>query len=45
MSREMPVDPVALRDEVRAKYQEVAVDPHGEFHFHTDNYLHRTSAG
>ena len=41
MSREMPVDPVALRDEVRAKYQEVAVDPHGEFHFHTGRPLAR----
>lgn len=37
----MPVDPVALRDEVRAKYQEVAVDPHGEFHFHTGRPLAR----
>ena len=41
MSREMPVDPVALRDEVRAKYQEVAEDPHGEFHFHTGRPLAR----
>ena len=39
MSRETPVDPVALRDEVKAKYQEVAVDPHGEFHFHTGRPL------
>lgn len=39
MSGETPVDPVALRDEVRAKYQEVAVDPHGEFHFHTGRPL------
>ncbi len=39
MSGQTPVDPVALRDEVRAKYQEVAVDPHGEFHFHTGRPL------
>ena len=39
MSGETPVDPVALRDEVRAKYQEVAVDPHGAFHFHTGRSL------
>ena len=36
-----PVDPDALRDEVRAKYREVAVDPHGEFHFHTGRPLAR----
>ena len=34
-----PVDPVALREEVKAKYREVAVDPHGEFHFHTGRPL------
>ena len=39
MNRQLPVDPVALRDEVKAKYQEVAVDPHGEFHFHTGRPL------
>ncbi len=39
MSRQTPVDPVALRDEVKAKYQAVAVDPHGEFHFHTGRPL------
>ena len=36
-----PVDPDALRDEVKAKYREVAVDPHGEFHFHTGRPLAR----
>ncbi|MEX2626280.1 MAG: methyltransferase domain-containing protein [Ilumatobacteraceae bacterium] len=30
-----PVEPEALRAEVRAKYREVAEEPHGEFHFHT----------
>ncbi len=39
MSRQTPVDPVALRDEVKAKYQAVAVDPHGKFHFHTGRPL------
>ena len=39
MTKETPVDPVALREEVKAKYQEVAVDPHGEFHFHTGRPL------
>jgi arsenite methyltransferase len=29
-----PVDPDALRDEVREKYREVAETPEGEFHFH-----------
>jgi SAM-dependent methyltransferase len=28
------VDPGALRDQVRHKYREVAVDPHRTFHFH-----------
>jgi SAM-dependent methyltransferase len=30
-----PVDPDALRDEVRAKYREVAQSPRAHFHFHT----------
>jgi arsenite methyltransferase len=30
-----PVDPQALRAEVRHKYREVATDPAGEHHFHT----------
>jgi SAM-dependent methyltransferase len=30
-----PVDPDALRDEVRAKYREVAQSPRADFHFHT----------
>ena len=28
MSEGLPVDAVALRDEVKAKYRSVAVDPH-----------------
>ncbi|HWE44782.1 MAG TPA: hypothetical protein VG407_02050 [Caulobacteraceae bacterium] len=41
MSDALPVDAVALRDEVRAKYREVAVNPHGGFHFHTGRPLAR----
>lgn len=33
------VDPVALREDVKAKYREVALNPHGEFHFHTGRKL------
>lgn len=35
MSEELPVDPAALREEVKSKYREVASNPHGEYHFHT----------
>ena len=35
----IPVDPAALRAEVSAKYREVALNPHGEFHFHTGRKL------
>lgn len=41
MSEALPVDAVALRDEVSAKYREVAVNPHGPFHFHTGRPLAR----
>ena len=34
-----PVDPDALREEVRTKYREVASDPGGEHHFHTGRRL------
>jgi SAM-dependent methyltransferase len=34
-----PVDPTALREDVKAKYREVALNPHGEFHFHTGRKL------
>lgn len=34
-----PVDPAALREEVKAKYKEVAVDPYGTYHFHTGRPL------
>jgi arsenite methyltransferase len=39
VSAELPVDPAALREEVKSKYREVADDPHGEFHFHTGRRL------
>ncbi len=35
MSDELPVNQDALREEVKGKYREVAVNPHGEYHFHT----------
>ena len=38
---EPPVDPDALREEVREKYREVAADPRGEHHFHTGRFLAR----
>src|SRR6266446_2781014 len=41
MSDKLPVDAVALRDEVKAKYRAVAVNPHGSFHFHTGRPLAR----
>jgi arsenite methyltransferase len=41
MSETLPVDAVTLRDEVRAKYRDVAVNPHGTFHFHTGRPLAR----
>jgi SAM-dependent methyltransferase len=33
------VDPETLREQVRDKYREVAVDPHRSFHFHTGRPL------
>jgi arsenite methyltransferase len=39
--RSTPVDPEALRDEVRAKYREVAETPGATFHFHTGRELAR----
>ena len=32
---DLPVDPAALREDVKSKYREVASNPRGEFHFHT----------
>jgi len=39
MSEDLLVDPETLRDQVREKYREVAVDPHRAFHFHTGRPL------
>lgn len=39
VSSEILVDPEALREQVRDKYREVAVDPHRSFHFHTGRSL------
>ena len=41
MSDDLPVDAAALREEVKNKYREVAVNPHGSFHFHTGRPLAR----
>ena len=39
MGDKIPVDADALRKEVSAKYREVAINPGGEFHFHTGRSL------
>jgi SAM-dependent methyltransferase len=39
MGDDLLVDPDALREQVRDKYREVAVDPHRTFHFHTGRPL------
>jgi arsenite methyltransferase len=39
MMDELAVDPERLRDQVREKYREVALEPHAEFHFHTGRPL------
>lgn len=39
MTAEVAVDADALREEVRSKYREVAINPHGEYHFHTGRPL------
>jgi len=41
MSDALPVDAAALREEVKTKYREVAVNPHEGFHFHTGRPLAR----
>jgi len=38
---ELPVDAVALREEVKSKYRDVATNPQGKFHFHTGRPLAR----
>jgi SAM-dependent methyltransferase len=39
MHDDLLVDPNALRTEVRARYREVALDPHRAYHFHTGRPL------
>jgi SAM-dependent methyltransferase len=39
MDDELLVDPEALREQVRSKYREVAVEPGASFHFHTGRPL------
>jgi arsenite methyltransferase len=36
---EIAIDIHALREDVKSKYREVAIDPHGKYHFHTGRYL------
>jgi arsenite methyltransferase len=40
-SPDLLVDPVALREQVKGKYREVAADPSRPFHFHTGRPLAR----
>ena len=39
MSKELAVDPFVLREEVKSKYRDVAINPSGEYHFHTGRLL------
>jgi arsenite methyltransferase len=39
VAEDLPVDPQALREQVREKYRAVAVDPGRDFHFHTGRDL------
>jgi arsenite methyltransferase len=39
MSDGLPVDPTALREEVKTKYRAVAINPHSGYHFHTGRPL------
>lgn len=39
MSTDIIVDAAALREDVKDKYRDVALDPGGEFHFHTGRPL------
>ena len=41
MIHELAVDPVVLREEVKSKYRDVAINPSGEYHFHTGRPLAR----
>jgi arsenite methyltransferase len=39
MAQDLPVDPDALREQVRGKHREVAANPGASFHFHTGRSL------
>ena len=39
MTEQLAVDPNLLREEVKSKYRDVAVNPSGEYHFHTGRPL------
>jgi SAM-dependent methyltransferase len=39
IGHDIPVDAGKLRDEVSKKYRAVAIDPHGDYHFHTGRAL------
>jgi len=39
MTEDLLVDPQTLREQVRDKYRDVALDPHAEHHFHTGRPL------
>jgi SAM-dependent methyltransferase len=41
MNDALPVDAIALREEVKTKYRQVAVHPQGSYHFHTGRPLAR----
>jgi SAM-dependent methyltransferase len=41
LQNDVAVDADALREEVKNKYREVAIDPHATYHFHTGRYLAR----
>ena len=41
MTQDLLVDPDTLREQVRVKYREVALDPGASFHFHTGRELAR----
>ena len=42
---DVAVDVNALREEVKCKYREVAIDPHRKYHFHTGRYLAKHLGG
>jgi arsenite methyltransferase len=41
ITEQLAVDPVVLREEVKTKYRDVAINPSGEYHFHTGRPLAR----